>query len=289
MSSSSASKSRRSSACSTAPGEFTACVSKPSFLRRRRSASMTSGWSSAIRTDAAWCWTSCAGLVMSPKLGQRPCYGTSGTAVSGGVQPAVLQLDDPVAVAGVLLRVRHLDDRGAFLVQLREELHDLPRLRRVEVAGGLVGEDQSRLRDHRARDAHELLLSAGELTREEVLLRDHAEAIEGVGHDRLAFGLLHVPVGERDVEVFGDGEVVDEMILLEDEADMRLVESHALLRVHPMHRLAGEPVFAAPAVIQHAEHCQQRRLSGARGSHDGDELARVDDEGDETQDVHLAW
>src|SRR5688500_2918862 len=224
MSSSSASKSRRSSACSTAPGEFTACVSKPSFLRRRRSASMTSGWSSAIRTDAAWCWTSCAGLVMSPKLGQRPCYGTSGTAVSGGVQPAVLQLDDPVAVPGVLLRVGHLDDRGAFLVQLREELHDLARLRRVEVAGGLVGEDQSRLRDHRARDAHELLLAAGELAWEEVLLRNHAEAIEGVGDERLAFGIVHVTFGEWIVAILGYCEDVNDRVLVVSDVDVCVLE-----------------------------------------------------------------
>src|SRR5688572_30302302 len=144
MSNNSASKSRRSSACSTAAGAFTEWVSMPSFLRSRRNASMTSAWSSAIRTE-----------------------GVSGATVSAlmtpgklSLQPTVLQLDGPVAVPGFLLRVRDLDDGRAFLVQLREDLHDRARLRGVQVAGRLVGEDEPRLRDHRARHAHQLLLAA---------------------------------------------------------------------------------------------------------------------------------
>src|SRR5687767_9635534 len=133
MSSSSASKSRRSSACRTPAGEFTECVSIPSFLSRRRNASRTSAWSSAMRTEGVSGATVAA--VMTPgKL---------------SLQPTVLQIDDPAPIARVLLGMRDLDDGRAFLVQLREQFHDLARLRGVQVARRLVGQDQARLGDHR--------------------------------------------------------------------------------------------------------------------------------------------
>src|SRR5207247_1737796 len=84
------------------------------------------------------------------------------------LEPAILQVDDPVAVLRVLLGVRDLDDGCALLIQAREEIHDLTRLRGMQVARGLVRENKSRLRDHRARDTNELLLTAGQLPREEI-------------------------------------------------------------------------------------------------------------------------
>src|SRR5262245_37949200 len=42
--------------------------------------------------------------------------------------PPVAQLDDPIPVARVFLRVRHLDDRRAGRVQLPEQFHDLASL-----------------------------------------------------------------------------------------------------------------------------------------------------------------
>src|SRR5262245_54341309 len=84
--------------------------------------------------------------------------------------PAVAEADDAVAVGGVLLRVRDLDDRHALGVERLEEAHDLAPLVGVEVAGRLVGEQQLGFRDERPGDADELLLAARELVREEVLL-----------------------------------------------------------------------------------------------------------------------
>src|SRR6185503_6326309 len=58
----------------------------------------------------------------------------------GSRNPAVLQLDSPVAEFGIFLGVRHLDDRRAAVIELLEQLHDLATLARVQVARGLVGE-----------------------------------------------------------------------------------------------------------------------------------------------------
>ena len=56
--------------------------------------------------------------------------------------------------------VRREEHRGPALVDLLEEAEDVDRELRVEVAGGLVGEDERRLADDRARDRDALLLAA---------------------------------------------------------------------------------------------------------------------------------
>ena len=61
---------------------------------------------------------------------------------------------------GVVGRHEH---RDAELVDPEQELEDLPADQRVEVAGGLVGDDQARVVDQRSRDRRPLLLAAREL------------------------------------------------------------------------------------------------------------------------------
>src|SRR2546430_7006631 len=70
----------------------------------------------------------------------------------------VPELDDPVPVRGVHIRVRDLNNRGALAIQRLEHLHDLLPLIGVQVAGRLVGQDQFRIRAHRARNADQLML-----------------------------------------------------------------------------------------------------------------------------------
>ena len=55
--------------------------------------------------------------------------------------------------------------RAAQPVHLEEQFDDLPPGRRVEVAGGFVGEKKRRIVSERARNRHPLLLAAGELRR----------------------------------------------------------------------------------------------------------------------------
>jgi patatin-related protein len=186
--------------------------------------------------------------------------------------PAVEKADDAVAVLGVSLRVGDLDDGRPLVVELLEQAHDLLGLGRVQVAGRLVGEQQLGIADHRAGDADQLLLAAGELGGEEVLLADDVEAVERVGHQRLAVGPLDVPVGKRQVEVLGHGQAVEQVVGLEDEADVLLGDLRALLGLHQVDRLAEQLVLAGPGRIEHAEDRQQRRLARAGRPHDGDEL-----------------
>src|SRR5438046_6281348 len=93
---------------------------------------------------------------------------------------SVSQLDDAIAVGCVHIRVRHLDDGGALLVQGLEHLHNFFPLIGVQIAGRLVGQDQLRVCNHRPSNADELLLSTRELARIEIFLSDHVKFIERV-------------------------------------------------------------------------------------------------------------
>src|ERR1051325_505947 len=140
------------------------------------------------------------------------------------LHPAVAKLDGLSAVGCPSFVMGHLNDGCPFLIQLLEQFHDLPALVRVQVAGGLISQNQSRFGDDGASDSDELLLAAGELRWKQVLFADDAKPIEHVSHQGLALRFLHVAIGKWYLQVLGDCKVVKQMELLEDEADVPLVE-----------------------------------------------------------------
>src|SRR5438067_3100527 len=198
---------------------------------------------------------------------------------------SVAQLDDPIPVGRIHIRVRDLNDRGALAIQRLEHLHDLLPLIGVQVARRLVGQDQFSIRDHRARNADELLLPARKLARIKILFPDDVKAVERVAHDRIASSLVHVPIGERDIEVLVNREVVEQVIILKNKPDLLVPERRALLRFQGMDRRVFEIVFAAPGMIVHAEDMKQRGLARAGRPHDGNEVAFVYLQVDVAQDV----
>src|SRR5580693_10192888 len=92
--------------------------------------------------------------------------GVGGGLVEFSYHLAIGQEDDPVRVRGPARVMGHHDNRlaeiGHRAPQEREQVRGGVR---VEVAGGLVGEDEVRLVDQRPRARHALLLAAGQLIR----------------------------------------------------------------------------------------------------------------------------
>ena len=80
--------------------------------------------------------------------------------------------------AGVVGAVGDHDDGGAGGVEVAEEVHDVEAVVAVEVAGGLVAEDELRVGDDRAGHGDTLLLSAGELLRVVARPVDDAHALQ---------------------------------------------------------------------------------------------------------------
>src|SRR5260221_10973177 len=54
--------------------------------------------------------------------------------------PTIFKPHDPVAVSGINLRVRDLNDRRAFIIEALEHFHDFLALRRMKVAGRLISQ-----------------------------------------------------------------------------------------------------------------------------------------------------
>ena len=91
----------------------------------------------------------------------------------------MVELDDPPAhrVDDALV-VRGHHDGGAGAVDAVEDAHDADGRRRVEVPGGLVGEQDQRPVHERARDRDALLLATRELVREPAGLLGQADEVE---------------------------------------------------------------------------------------------------------------
>src|ERR1041385_7908707 len=149
--------------------------------------------------------------------------------------PAVFKSHNPIAVCGVSFGVRHLNDRGAFVIETLEQIHDLFALRRMKVTRRLVRENQTRISNYCARDADQLLLSAGKLGRIEILLTDDLKSIERVADDRLAIFAAHVSVRQRQFQILEHSLIVEQVVTLKDEADVFVPQFSALLWFQGMH------------------------------------------------------
>jgi len=119
--------------------------------------------------------------------------------------------------------------------------------------------------DNRARNAHQLLLAAGELRRKQVFLGHNLETVQNVSHHPLPFFAGKFFVRERQVDILGNGQIVEQVIALEDHADALAGEVRALFAIERVHRRFAEPVFAKPAVVEQRKHIQQRRLPCPEG------------------------
>jgi len=79
---------------------------------------------------------------------------------------AVEEMDRAVSVAGEARVVSNHANGGAAAVEFAQQVHDRFAVGRIEVSGGLVGEQDERIAHDRARDGHALLLTSGELRRQ---------------------------------------------------------------------------------------------------------------------------
>src|SRR2546425_4715296 len=102
-----------------------------------------------------------------PVQGNRALAARFGIGVHVAHDVAVAQLEGSLPVSrreGVV--GDHDDGEPPLRVQWEEDGEDRPTGLRIEVAGGFVREDETRLRDQCAGDRHALLLAAGQLGRQ---------------------------------------------------------------------------------------------------------------------------
>ena len=180
---------------------------------------------------------------------------------------SVEEVDDAVGVTGITLRVGDHHDGGALLVQLGEQIHHLLAILGVEVAGGLVGEDELGVGHHGTGDGHALLLSARELLREVLGPMGDGHPLHHGGDPLLALRRADVQVAQRQFDVLIDVQFVDEVEALEHEADVALAELGALLLLQAANLLSEQLIGALGGIIQEAEDVEQRGFAAARRPH----------------------
>ena len=156
----------------------------------------------------------------------------------------------------------------------------------VQVAGGLVSQDDSGLGDQRPGDGHPLLLAAGEVAGIAGQLALQIQKAHDLPEEGLVLLLAVQTDGEDDVLI--GSEVGDQVVILKDETDPLAAEDGEVLvpkvlqlEVVHLHGAAGGPV-------QPAQHVQQGGLAGAGGADDGHELPRLYGQGDVVQGLHQA-
>ncbi len=233
---------------------------------------------------------SCAALAAPLALRRRRRRRRLGGALVGD-DVAVAHRDDAVGVGGDVGFVGDDDDGHALLAVERDQgLHDLVRGAGVEIAGRLVGEQQARRVDQRARDGDALLLAARELARRVALAVAEAEQPQRPARPLDARLAARRP-GRRVIK--GQADVLDragarqQIEALEDEAEALAADAGELRLLEPGDVDAVEEVAPAGRPVEAAEDRHQRRLARSRGAHDGDELAALDRQADAPQRLHL--
>jgi hypothetical protein len=180
-----------------------------------------------------------------------------------------------------------LDDRRAFIIELLKHLHDLFALARMEISGRFVSQNDPGVRYHCTRYPDQLLLTTGELTGKKVLLSHDLKSIKGVANDRLAVLFADVAIRQRQFEILGHCLIVEEVIALENETDVAVSQSGALLWVELVYGFFVKEVFPTPGLVVHSEDVQQSGLAGAGWTHDRDKLTLLNIEVDPPENVGL--
>ena len=189
-----------------------------------------------------------------------------------GADDAVGQRHDARGVLlGQLGIVRDHDDQ-AVVGDFGEQVHDLHARLAIERARRFVGQQDFRVVDERAGDGHALHLAAGKLAGLLVHVVGKPDAAEGVDGAAAALGPSDAGQGKRQLDVFQDGLMRDEVISLEHEADAVVAVG---IPVAVLVALGGDAVddkVAGVVVIQAADDVEHGRLARAGRAEHRDEL-----------------
>src|SRR5215207_5576928 len=194
------------------------------------------------------------------------------------------QQEAAVAEAREAFVVRGEEGAGARLAaEGEEERADLRPRARVEVAGGLVGEDEAGARDEGARDGHALLLAAGEFAGRVSQPRAEPDLLHHLARagERLAPAHARHEQGQRGVLL--RREVREQVVELEDEPDLPPAPAHELRSGGARHVEPADPHGPFVRRFEPADDVQQRRLPRPRSAHDRRRLARRQTERDAAQ------
>lgn len=182
---------------------------------------------------------------------------------------AVTHFDDAITARGELGIMGDEDQCGAGFGEAGEEhFDDGSTCGGVEIAGGLVGEDERWASGEGAGDADALLFAAGKLggiMSEAVGEADGGElgrGARGVTGDGCEF--------ERDGDIFERGHGGDEVKGLQDDADAAAARPGKAVFIERRKVSVGDEHAATIGALEASEDGHERGLAGARWTEDGE-------------------
>ena len=159
----------------------------------------------------------------------------------------------------------------------------------VQGAGGLVGHDDGRVGADGPGDGHPLLLAARHLGGPVTRPVEHAHLVQGLLHPNVPLVDGHALVDEGQLHVFRGVEGGDQVVALEDEADLLVSEMGLLLIGEAGDIGAVQVVFPVGGDVQQPQHVHEGGLARAGGADDGHELPPVDLEIEAVQSPDLVF
>src|SRR6266478_1021593 len=193
---------------------------------------------------------------------------------------AVLEHDHALAELAHDVQIMGGDHhRHADILEASEEAHDLERQVRIEIAGGLIRDEQRRLAHHRARDADALLLADRQFERQRAFHAEQSHLVQGGAYALVDFLQRCRGHGQRQRDVVEHRPVGEQPVVLEHHAnaaperrDMPPFEGAGVAAVH--HHVATR------GALEQRDELERRALAGAGAAGEKHHLAVVDVEAD---------
>jgi hypothetical protein len=182
----------------------------------------------------------------------------------------------------------HDDGDAPLLDQALEDLHDDGAVLRVEVAGGLVGQQDRGVVGDGAGDGDALLLAPGELAWAPI--RQLAQPEGGQDVAGVALGVAAAPVAaaqDGEHHVLQHREFGEQEVELEDVAQQARAQLGPAIVVEGADVDALEQHLAGAGAVEGAEEVEERTLAGAGGAGQRHEFAPAHPQVDALEDAGL--
>ena len=141
------------------------------------------------------------------------------------VDTAVEHMNNASGISCEIRVVGYHNNCVAFGMDAAKFFHDNMRTAGVEISGRFVGEDDFRSSDKGTSNSDTLFLAARKLGREEIFALAEMKTLESVGSLDKAMSFACARINEREGDIFDDGQIRDEIEILENEADILCAET----------------------------------------------------------------
>ena len=106
--------------------------------------------------------------------------------------------------------------------------------------------------------------------------RSHADFRERLIHSLAPLRRCQSAIGQRQLDIFPNGEITNEIKTLEDEPDLAIAHPRAFGMIEMLDRFIAQQVTAAGGRIEQSQDREQRGFAAAGGTGDGHVIAVAD-------------